>query len=293
MPRAIWNGTISFGLVEIPVSLVPAEERDDIGFSLLDRRDLAPVGYRRVNKTTGEEVPWEDIVKGYEYEKGNFVAVTQEDLEHANVEGTKTVDVVEFVDPEEIDAMYYGTAYYLKPARKGSKSYALLRETLRRTGKIGIAKVVIRTRQHLAALAVRGTALVLVTLKYAHQLRSPSDLGIPDDQPEVTRKELEMAERLVEGMTAAWKPDQFKDRYREEVLALIQSKVAAAEQGITAEPAARKAPRKPARIHDLMSLLKESIAKKDSGKAEPAPARRPAKKAAPKSRRARKSPQTA
>lgn len=151
MPRAIWKGSISFGLVSVPVSLYPGEKRDELHLSLLDSKDFAPVGYKRVNKLSGEEVPSERIVRGYEYEKGEYVVLTEEDLKRANVEATQTVQIVDFVDGGQIPLAYYDRPYYLEPQKRGEKAYALLRETLRRTGKVGIAKVVLRTREHLAA----------------------------------------------------------------------------------------------------------------------------------------------
>ncbi|MEZ0271370.1 MAG: Ku protein, partial [Methylophilaceae bacterium] len=161
MPRAIWKGAISFGLVHIPVELYPAESRKGLDLDMLDKRDFAPVGYKRYNKSTGKDIDWNDIVKGYEYEKGKYVVLTDEDLKRANVEATQTIDILSFVDSEEIPEIYFEQPYYLKPARGGAKVYVLLRETLKRAGKVGIAQVVIRTKQHVAALLPMDKAIVL------------------------------------------------------------------------------------------------------------------------------------
>ena len=165
MPRELWKGAIQFGLVHIPVSLFPAEQRDELSFSMLDRRDLQPVGYKRFNKTTGDEVPYEEIVKGYEVEDGQFVTLEKEDFKRANVEATQTVDIMGFIDKESLAPFFYEAPYYLAPGKHGDKGYALLRETLVRTGRVGLATVVIRTRAHIAALYAVDNVLVLITLR--------------------------------------------------------------------------------------------------------------------------------
>src|SRR5262245_11664671 len=215
MPRSIWNGSISFGLVQIPVGLYPAEQPDELSLTMLDRHDMAPVGYDRINKQTGAKVDWDDIVKAYEYGKGQYVVLTDADLKAANVEATQTIDIVSFVDSDEIDSMYFDRPYYLAPTKQGRKAYAVLRETLRESNKVGIAKVVIRTRQHLAALRVQGAdRLVLQLLRFAHELRSPDDLEVPGKNLKelgVTGREISMAKQLVDGMVAPWKPSQYHD----------------------------------------------------------------------------------
>ncbi|HSC57020.1 MAG TPA: Ku protein, partial [Nitrospira sp.] len=164
MPRVLWKGAISFGLVHIPVGLYSAEKRNSFDLTMLDRRTMKPVGFKRYNKETGEDVSWDDIVKGYEYEKDRYVVLTEEDFKRANVEATQTVDILSFVDEDEISSMYFETPYYLAPDKRGHKGYALLRETLNQTGKIGIANVVIRTRQYVAALIPVGDVIVMNTL---------------------------------------------------------------------------------------------------------------------------------
>jgi len=296
MARAIWKGSISFGLVNIPVGLYSAETRDDISFKLLDRKTKSPIHYKRVSEESSKEVPWEETVRGYEYEKGKYVVLSDEDLKRAAPEATQTIDIVGFVDLEDIDPLYFDKPYYLAPDSKGAKAYALLRETLRRTGKVGIAKVVIRTRQYLAAVVARGESdvLTLELLRYAHELRDPSELDVPRGKGGVSDKELEMARRLVEGMEEAWDPDEYKDDYRNDVMKLIEERVEAGELEGSTAPAPK--PEKPSgKVVDLMALLKRSLddgaARKPARKAparKPA-ARKPAKKAAAAGKPKRKS----
>jgi DNA end-binding protein Ku len=266
MPRQLWKGAIQFGLVHVPVSLYPAEHRDDLSFTLLDRRDMQPVGYQRINKTTGEEVPFDEIVKGYEYEKGEYVTLEKEDFKRANVEATQTVDIVGFVDADSIPAYYFDAPYYLAPDKHGAKGYALLRETLERTGRVGIATVVIRTRQHVAALYAQGNVLVLNTLRYHDELRDPKDLDVPESTKaaKVQPKELDMAERLVEDMVTDWKPAQFKDTYREDLMKFIEDKAAGR---VKAAPKGKRAT-KGADVIDFAKLLEKSLAAVKKG--EPA-----------------------
>jgi DNA end-binding protein Ku len=266
MAHAIWKGSISFGLVEIPVGLYSAETGDELKLHMLDKRDHAPVGYNRVNKTTGEPVEWEQIVKGYELDDGRVVVLDDQELKNANPEATETVDIVQFVDGSEIDSVYFDRPYYLAPLSRGGKAYALLRETLRRSGKVGVARVVIRTRQYVAALVVRGPALVLNLLRYQHELRDPAELDLPGEnlrEVGVSDKELELAERLVEGMIAHFDPTQFRDDYREDLLALIQRK---ADTGV-AEPSRAKPKEKAAGVVDIMELLRRSV--QQGGEGEP------------------------
>ena len=267
MPRAIWKGAISFGLVHIPVELYPAESRKGLDLDMLDRRDFAPVGYKRYNKSTGKDIDWNDIVKGYEYEKGKYVVLTDEDLKRANVEATQTIDILSFVDSEEIPEIYFEQPYYLKPARGGAKVYVLLRETLKRAGKVGIAQVVIRTKQHVAALLPMDKAIVLNLLRYHDELRSTDDLELPDTKDKkaaVTDKEVQMALSLLEDMTEAWHPEQYHDTYRDDVMALVDKKIEGKQTHALTEPEAGEehAPSS-AKVIDLMELLKKSIGSKD------------------------------
>src|SRR5215217_5291145 len=293
MARAIWKGSISFGLVNIPVGLYSAETRDEIHFKLLDKKTMSPIHYKRVAEESGKEVAWEEHVRGYEYEKGKFVVLSDEDLKRAAPEATQTIDITDFVDLEDIDPLYFDKPYYVAPDKKGMKSYALLRETLRRTGKVGIAKVVIRTRQYLSAVVARGDVLTLELLRYAHELRDPSELEVPKGKEGVSERELEMAERLVEGMVEAWDPEKYKDDYRRDLMKMIEERVEAGQLEASPEPAPKPERQAGGQVVDLMALLKRSVeegggTKKPAHKAaakKPAakkPARKPARKAAAK-----------
>lgn len=264
MPHAIWKGSISFGLVTIPVTLYPAEERRDLSFRMLDGRDMTPVKQRRVNERTGEEVPWDDIVKGYELEEGRFVVVTDEDFRAADVEATQTIDVISAVCAEEIDPAYFDKPYYLEPARAGRKAYALLRETLRRAERVALAKVVIRTRQHLAALVPNGPMLMLEILRYPHELRTADSLDLPAGgaaEAGVTDDELSIATQLVETISRPFDPaaDEYRDTYRDALLALIKRKAEGGEVAEPAEPAAEPAEGEGAEVVDIASLLRASL----------------------------------
>lgn len=290
MARAIWKGSITFGLVNIPVGLYSAETRDEISFKLLDQKTKSPIHYKRVSEESGKEVPWDQTVRGYELAKGKYVIMSDEDLKRAAPEAMQTIDIVDFVDLEDIDPLYFDKPYYLAPDSKGTKAYALLRETLRRTGKVGIAKVVIRTRQYLAAVVARGNAevLTLELMRYSHELRDPSELDVPRGKSGVSDKELQMAERLVEGMVEAWDPEKYKDDYRRALMKTIDERVEAGELEESSAPAPK--PERPsAQVVDLMSLLKRSVeegpAKKPAAKksaAKKPAARKPARKAARK-----------
>jgi DNA end-binding protein Ku len=266
MARGLWKGAISFGLVNVPVELFSAEKRSaELDLTLLDKRDLAPVGYKRVNKATGKEVPWAEIVKGYEYDDDKYVVLSEEDFRRANVEAAKTVEILAFVDLAEIEPLFFETPYYLAPGKRGEKAYALLRETLRKSGKAGIATVVIRTRQYLAALIPRDEVLVLNTLRYANELKDVDDLGIPTSAfkgPRVTAKEIDMALRLVEDMSDGWKPEQYKDTYGEDLLARIKEKIKKGQTEEITEPEKEAKEREGAEVIDLMALLKKSVGQK-------------------------------
>ena len=260
MPRSLWKGAISFGLVNVPVELHSAQKRSsELDLTMLDRRDLSPVGFRRVNKASGDEVPWAEVVKGYEYEDGKYVVLGEEDFRRANPEASRTVDIVAFVEMKDVAPQYYETPYYLAPGKRGEKAYALLRETLKKAGKAGIATVVIRTKQHLAALFPQDDILVLNTLRYAEELKKPAALEIP--QAKVTAKELDMALRLVQDMSDEWQPEKFHDTYREDILKRVEQKIKAGETEEIPEPEKEKG-RKGGEVIDLMSLLRKSIEKK-------------------------------
>ncbi|HEY1956372.1 MAG TPA: Ku protein [Polyangiaceae bacterium] len=278
MPRSIWKGSISFGLVQIPVDLHGAEESDEISFRQLDKHDFAPIGYDRVNKRTGKKVAWEDIVRGYEWDRDEYIVLTDEELESANVEATHTIDIVAFVDLNEVDPMYFEKPYYVTPSKQGQKAYALLRDTLSKAGQIGIAKIVIRTRQHVVALMPRGEALVLVTLRYSYELRKPDDLDLPkksSDKLGVTQGEKKMAEMLVDSMHAHFDPDAYKDEFRDDILALVEKKAKAGEINQVPEAHEHHRAAKPkANVVDLMGLLKKSLGDKGVPKPSVAKARK-------------------
>jgi DNA end-binding protein Ku len=264
MPRGLWKGAISFGLVNVPVELYSAQKRSaELDLTMLDKRDLAPVGYQRVNKASGKEVPWEDVVKGYEYEDDKYVVLSEEDFRRANPEATKTVDIVAFVELAEIAPIYFETPYYLGPGKRGEKAYALLRDAMAKAGKAGIATVVIRTRQYLAALIPQDQALVLNTLRYHKELKQPEDLEIPERLKgvKVSSKELEMALRLIEDMADEWQPEKYHDTYHEDLLKRIEQKVKAGQTEEITEPEKQAKAAKGAEVIDLMSLLKKSVEK--------------------------------
>jgi DNA end-binding protein Ku len=263
----MWKGAISFGLVHIPVEMYSAVSDNALDLTMLDRRDFSPIGFKRYNKTTGKEVSWDDIVKGYEYQSGEYVVLTDEDLRRANPEATQTIDILAFVNAEQVPLTYYEQPYYLAPGKGGDKVYALLRETLREVGKIGIANVVIRVKQHLAALVCVGDTIVLNTLRYPDEIRPTDELKIPDANSkaaQVTEKELQMAKALVEGMSEKWKPAQYHDTYREDVLALVKKKIAANQTKTLTEPEPEQEKPAHTNVIDLVSLLQASLGKKPS-----------------------------
>lgn len=287
MARSIWKGSITFGLVNIPVGLYSAEKREEVSFHLLDRKNKARVKYKRVNEETGREVAWEDTVRGFELESGKYVILTDEDLQRAAPEKTQTVDILDFVDLEEIDSVFFDKPYYLAPDKKGAKSYALLREVLKRTKKVGVAKVVIRSKQYLSAVIAQDDVIVLNILRFAHELRDTGELDLPKGKEGVTERELDMAERLVEGMVDAWDPEKYRDDYYKDLMKMINERAEAGQ--LDEAPEAPPAPRaeRASNVVDLMALLKQSVeggGRKPAKKAaaRKAPAKKPAKKAAKK-----------
>ncbi len=267
MPRTIWKGAVSFGLVHIPVALVPATTRQGIDFDWLDKRSMDRVGYKRINKTTGEDIDSENIVKGVEYEKGHYVVISDDEIKGAHPKATQTVDIVAFVDAKDISFLYIDTPYYLTPDRRGEKVYALLRETLIQTGKVGIANVVLRNKQHLAVLMPLGKALVMNTLRWADEVRGVEYLELKDEalDPDLAERELDMAKRLVEEMTEKWKPEQYKDTFQDQIMALVEKKAREGKLEAVGGPE-EAVDRRSADVIDLTELLKRSLAGK-SGKA--------------------------
>jgi DNA end-binding protein Ku len=249
MARPIWSGTISFGLVSVPVRMFSATESKELRFHFLDKRDLQPIGYDKVRRDTGEHVEPEDVVRGFEVEKGRYVTLDDEDLDRLDIELTKTIDICDFVDLEEIDPVYFRKAYYLAPQEGAEKPYQLLVRALEETGKVGIAKVVIRNKQHLAALRAREGTLVLETMYYADEVRKPEQA---DGKVEVRKPEVEMAKSLVENLSEPFDPEKYDDTYRKELLDLLRAK---AEGEPLPEPEAEEE----GEVVDLMAALRESV----------------------------------
>ncbi|RQR34298.1 Ku protein [Burkholderia sp. Bp9142] len=260
-PRMIWKGAISFGLVHVPVQLFPATRTVKPSFRLLDKRSMDPVGYRQINKRTGKEVMREDIVRGYEYEKERYVVLTDEEIRAANPESTQTVDILTFVDEDAVSFLYLDTPYYLVPDRKGEKVYALLRDALKDSGKIGIALVVMRDRQHLGALIPVGPLLALDTLRWQEELRPLDELSVPAGDAKhagVTARELGMARKLIDDMSGTWTPDEYHDTFRDDILELVERKVRAGKiEEIEERPALTA--RTATNVVDLTELLKRSL----------------------------------
>ena len=278
--RAIWKGSISFGLVNIPIALYPATRREEMKFRLLRKSDLSPVNYKRVAEKDGKEVPWEQIVKGFEYEKGKFVVLNDKDFQRVDLEATQTVDIQDFVEVEEIDPMYFYKPYYLEPQKGGDKAYTLLRETLEKTRKVGIAKVIIKTRQYLAGVKPLKDALVLELMHFAEELADPEKLNLPKKSAEPGRREIQMAEALVENMSSEWNPKKYKDDYRDALMEVIEEKVEADGREIEEKPKAKKPSTK---VIDLVEVLQESLAKSQGKRQKKATRRKhkaPARKAA-------------
>ena len=279
MARAIWKGSISFGLVNIPIALYPATRREELKFRLLRKSDLSPVNYKRVAEKDGKEVSWDQIVKGYEYEKGKYVVLKDEDFERVDLEATQTVDIQDFVDQEEIDPMFFYKPYYLEPQKGGDKAYTLLRDALKDSNKVGIAKVVIKTRQYLAGVKPEDGTLVLELMHFADELADPGKLHVPK-KTEVGKREMNMAKSLIDSMSSKWNPEKYKDDYREALMEVIEEKVEAGGKEIEEKP--KKAP-KPTKIIDLVSVLQKSLeqtgGKKATGKSR-RKQKHPAKKAA-------------
>ncbi|HYE97874.1 MAG TPA: Ku protein [Planctomycetota bacterium] len=269
MARGFWTGAIRFGLVNIPVSLRPAATSVDLDFDLVDSKDFAPIGYKKVNKATGEEVPADRIIKTYEVESGEAVVITDEDFARARPKDNRSLSIQAFVDLKGLSPAYYDRPYLLEPSGRDAQAYVLLRDTLAKTGKAAIAQGVLRTRERLGAIFAEGDYLLLNLLRYQHEMaaRKPPEILSKADPPRP--EEIKMAERLVEQMTEPWAPEKYRDTYREQLLDYIEKKAAAGEARRVYTPEEEEAPRAPGK--NLMRLLKESV----EGQARPeAPRRR-------------------
>ena len=262
MPRPIWSGTLSFGLLNVPIQLMSGERRTDLSFRMLDSRNNKPVRYERVNSETGEEVAWKDIVKAYEYDKGSYVVLDEADIKAAAPESHEAVEIEAFVDADSITPSYFEKPYILVPGKKAEKGYVLLRETLQRTGKIGIARVVIRTREYLSAVMPQGDALVMILLRYPQELVDATQFNLPEGKLadyRISDKELDMAKQLIESMAGEWKPDAYRDEFRERLHDVIEKRLK--QKGVVEAPEEEaKLPENAAtNVVDFMSLLKKSI----------------------------------
>jgi DNA end-binding protein Ku len=268
MPRVIWKGSISFGLVHIPVALYPATTSDRIDFDWLDKRTMAPIGYKKVNKETGKEVDKKFIVRGIQYEPEHYVVLSDEEIRAANPKATQSVDILCFADLKEVSFLYLETPYFLAPDKKGEKVYALLREALKKTGKIGIALVVMHTKQHLAALIPSGNALVLNTLRWSTELRDVKDIELPADGVKATgirEKELDMAVQLIGDMNERLDLSHYRDTFRDDIMAMVKRKVKAGKTELVETPEATPEEAAPSNVIDLTELLKRSLNGKRGG----------------------------
>jgi DNA end-binding protein Ku len=267
-PRSIWSGSISFGLVSVPVRMFGATQSKELKFHFVDKKDLAPVGYDKVRKDSGKHVDPDDIVRAFEVEKGHYVPVTEEDVGRLDIELTHSIDICDFVDLDEIDPIFFRAGYFLAAQDGAEKPYALLARALAETGKVGIAKVVIRSKQHLACLRTYKDSLVLETMYYADEVREPE---VPK-LPQLKKPEVEMAKSLVENLSEPFEPERYHDRYREELLQLIRAKAKGKE---LPEPEEAEE----GEVVDLMEALRASVERTQKGKRKPRARKRPARKA--------------
>ena len=251
--RAIWKGNISFALVSIPISVFSATRRNELSFHYLHKKDMSEVSYKRFCDAEGVEVPWEEITKGYEYEKGQYVEITDDDIEKADVELTKTIAIEEFVMEDEIDPIFFDKPYYLEPQKGGERAYALMREALAQSKRVGIARVVLKSREHLAAVKAVGEMITLNTMRFAHEIVDPGELNLPQ-KPEISKKEMELAHTLINSMADKFDAEKYKDTYYDKVMEVIQMKI----QGVSPQAPAAK-PKGPAKVVDLMEVLKQSL----------------------------------
>jgi len=293
MARPIWTGTLSFGLLNVPIKLMPGERKVDLHFRLLDARDKTPIRYERVNAESGEEVPWKEIVKAYEFSKGSYVVLDEKDIAAAAAENRETVEIEAFVDAADISPAYFEKPYVLEPGKKAEKGYVLLREVLARTGKVGIGRVVIRTREYLAMVLPQQDALLLVLLRFPQELVDVTDYKLPEGGAakwRISEKEMAMAKQLIESMAGKWEPEQYRDEFRDRLHKVIETRmkskglVSRPEEGETAIPENAAT-----NVVDFMSLLKKSLETNKRTPAEKAASRRtPASKSAARRSSAKK-----
>jgi DNA end-binding protein Ku len=277
MERAIWKGYVEFGLVSIPVALYSAEKKLDLHFKLIDSRNKARIRYVRVNEETGKEVPWNEVMKGYEYDDDNYILLDEKELKEISDEYAKTINIESFINKDSIDSMSFEKPYYLVPDKGGEKGYVILRDTLRNTKKIGIAKMILHTREHLVALMPYEDALLINLLRYAQEIREPKEFPLPTKitkNYKISDKEMQIAQQLVNSMTKKWKPSDYRDEFRAVLERWLAQK--AKEQKIPHKTARKKSVGKKGDVVDFMTLLKKSLQEKTS--AEKTPRRRTARK---------------
>ncbi|MFP5384672.1 MAG: Ku protein [Bacteriovoracia bacterium] len=286
MAATIWKGSISFGLLNIPVVVRKAQEGKDLSFKMLDEKDLSPIKYKRVNAKSGKEVPWPQIVKGYEHESGQFVLMDKEDFKAANPKATQTIDIQDFVDFDEIDLMFFEKPYYLVPQKNGVKGYFLLVEALKKTNKVAVAKIVMRSKMHLACIMPKGDYLILEMMRFAHEVLEEDEVDYLGDtsKPKFNQKEIKMAEELIEGMTAEWKPDQYKDTYVDDVMKIINEKVKSGKlKHVDYGELPGEEEAATGNVVDLMPLLRKSLEEKKKQKTGSETESKPASKSKKKS----------
>ncbi len=253
--HAVWKGSLSFGLVNIPVNMYTASHDKEISFVMLHKKDNSEIRYARICKAEGKEVPWSEIVKGYEYEKGNYVVLQDEDFEKVNLKKTKTIEIVNFIEEDEVDSMYYVKPYFLEPGKNSESAYALLREALKKSKKVGLGKYVIRNREHIAVIKTHENMIILNELRYQNELVLPKDLNLPAIG-KTSGKEIDMAMQLIDQLTVPFNPREYKDTFTEEIKDLIKQKT----KGRPVHPKT-EAP-KSTKVHDIMSLLQASLKNK-------------------------------
>lgn len=268
---SIWKGSLSFGLLNVPVTLQTASETKELHFSMLDEKDFSPIKFRRVNANTGREVPYQKIVKGYEYKDGEYVVLSQADFKAANPKATQTIDIDDFVPLDQIDFMLFDKPYYLVPQKGGEKGYFLLRDALAKTEKVAVGKIVIRTKQHLVSVMPRGDYLILEILRFAHEVLSVDEVDYLSDigqKGKYNARELKMAEELISSMTDKWKPEKYKDTYYDDLMKRIKAKVKAGKGHTITEPAEVPEQETPdTNVVDLLPLLRQSLNAKKGGTA--------------------------
>jgi DNA end-binding protein Ku len=271
MRTNMWSGSISFGLLNIGIHLHSAQKDKSVSFSMLDQKDLAPIKYRKVNSKSGKEVPYDRIVKGYEYERGEYVIMDKKDFKNANPEATQTMDIEDFVSVDEINPMFYEKPYYVTPQKNNEKGYALLRDVLKKTNTVAIGRIVLHNKQHLAMLMAQDNYIVLENLRFPHEIKTADEVEFLDEKKlnkKYNAKEFAMAQTLVKGMTAEWDPEKYQDSYYDDIMGIINKKVKQGDS-YTIEKPEKSEKVAATNVVDLLPLLKKSLsskAKKPRGK---------------------------